>query len=116
MPLETSRLKESLAGVKLRISSAAARSGRDPDDIVLVAVTKTVGVETLKSLSELGWPDIGENRVSVAVDKARLFPGNKFLWHMIGHLQSNKAKRAAGLFDYVHSLDSISLAEELQSG
>lgn len=150
----TPKLKESLDNIKMRIRSAAERSfrsygahahaslssDRNPDEIIVVAVTKTVGIETLKALSDLGWPDIGENRVNDALDKARALSaiplrrdgmiqplhaksqrspdyfgaGDGFTWHMIGHLQSNKAKKAVGLFDYIHSLDSILLAKELQ--
>ncbi|MBI5778554.1 MAG: YggS family pyridoxal phosphate-dependent enzyme [Planctomycetes bacterium] len=108
-------LRKSLDKIRLRIKSAAERAGRNPDEIVVVAVTKTVGIETLKSLATLGWKDIGENRVTAAFDKAKGLPNTKFTWHMIGHLQGNKAKKAVGIFDYIHSLDSITLAEELQA-
>jgi len=107
-------LRKSLDKIQLRIKSAAERSGRNSNEIVVVAVTKTVNTETLKILSDLNWKDIGENRVNDALDKAQVLPDNKFVWHMIGRLQSNKAKKAVGLFDYIHSLDSIRLAEELQ--
>jgi len=131
------QLKESLDNIKSRVKSAAGRAGRSPDEIVVVAVTKTVDVDTLKALADLSWPDIGENRVADALDKARalsdnppgrmtsvvrsgkftqpLCAGAGFIWHMIGRLQSNKVKKVIGLFDYIHSLDSISLAEELQA-
>lgn len=119
------QLKEALGKVQGRIQTAAERAGQNPDEIVVVAVTKTVGAETLKALADLGWPDIGENRVTDALDKARALADNKFtqplragagfIWHMIGHLQSNKIKKAIGLFDYIHSLDSIPLAEELRA-
>jgi len=108
-------LRKSLDKIQLRIKSAAERAGRDPDEIVVIAVTKTVGIETLKSLVALGWKDVGENRVNAVLEKTKVLPNNKFTWHMIGHLQGNKAKRAVGLFDYIHSLDSITLAEELQA-
>ena len=109
------QLKESLDNIKSRVKSAAGRAGRSPDEIVVVAVTKTVDVDTLKALADLSWPDIGENRVADALDKARALSDNPFIWHMIGRLQSNKVKKVIGLFDYIHSLDSISLAEELQA-
>lgn len=132
MSLTIIKLKESLDSIKLRVRSAAERTGRNLDEIVVVAVTKTVDVDTLKALADLSWPDIGENRVADALDKARALSDNKFgphpagrdgsrsrssgfIWHMIGRLQSNKARKAVGLFDYIHSLDSISLAEELQA-
>ena len=115
MSSTTQQLKESLDNIKSRINNAAQKVGRNPDEIVVVAVTKTVGIETLKTLADLSWPDIGENRVVDALDKARSIPNNRFIWHMIGHLQSNKAKKAVGLFDYIHSLDSIHLAGELQA-
>ncbi|MEW6025726.1 MAG: YggS family pyridoxal phosphate-dependent enzyme [Planctomycetota bacterium] len=113
--LSASKLKESIENIKSRVKSAAQRAGRNPDDITIVAVTKTVGAETLKVLSELGWKDIGENRVQDTLDKAKsLGTETGFAWHMIGHLQTNKAKKAVGLFDWIHSLDSLHLAEELQ--
>lgn len=108
-------LIKSLDKIRLRIKSAAERSKQNPDEIVVIAVTKTVGIETVQALAGLGWPDIGENRVADALDKSRAIPNNRFIWHMIGHLQSNKVKKAVGLFDYIHSLDSISLARELQT-
>ena len=111
--VEALKLEESLKNIQARIKSAAERSGRNPDDITIVVVTKTVGLDALKALSELGWKDIGENRVQDALNKAKVLTGNQFTWHMIGHLQTNKVKRAIGLFDYIHSLDSIRLAEEI---
>ena len=119
-------LRKSLDKIRFRIKSAAERSfhfsgshaslnsSQNPDQIIVVAVTKTIGIETLRTLSGLGWPDIGENRVTDAFDKYRALPDNKFTWHMIGHLQSNKVKKAVELFDFIHSLDSITLAEELR--
>jgi hypothetical protein len=108
-------LKKSIANITTKVESAAKRAGRNPDDIRIVAVTKTIGIEKLQALTDLNWPNIGENRVNDALHKAQALPNNKFTWHMIGRLQSNKVKKAVGLFDFIHSLNSISLAEQLRT-
>ncbi|MBI4711726.1 MAG: YggS family pyridoxal phosphate-dependent enzyme [Planctomycetes bacterium] len=95
-----------------RIRRAAERSRRDPAEIQLVAVTKTVPAETIALLGELDQTDIGENRVQEAADKfGRLTDG--FRHHLIGHLQTNKVKKAVELFEVIHSVDSVRLAEAL---
>jgi len=95
-----------------RIERAARRSGRDPKEIRLVAVSKTVGVDQIKEAIEAGVSILGENYVQEAQKKIDAI-GRKVDWHFIGHLQSNKAKYAVRLFDMIHSLDSFPLAEEL---
>jgi hypothetical protein len=97
--------------VRRRIARAAERSGRDPSTVRLVAVTKTVGAPLAAELLELGVVDLGENRVSAMLEKARAIAAAR--WHFVGHLQRNKATRAARVFHLLHSLDSIDLARLL---
>jgi len=107
-------LRRNLQHVRERIANACRRVGRRPSDVVLVAVTKSVGAEAIRALPELGVTDIGENRVQSAREKQDALGGRLGLrWHMIGHLQSNKARHALRLFDAVQSVDSLRLAEEL---
>lgn len=111
-----------------RMSHAAMRSGRSPEDVRLVAVTKTVGIETVKEAVDAGLRIFGENRVQEAQKKISdlksqvppllppLIRGGSIggvEWHLIGHLQKNKAKYAVQLFDLIHTVDSVELAEEL---
>jgi pyridoxal phosphate enzyme (YggS family) len=107
------RIRRNLEEIKRRLDDAARRAGRDPADIRLVAVTKTVGVERLKIAVAAGQTLFGENYVQEASGKiATLGPG--LTWHFIGHLQSNKAKAAVELFDLIHSVDRLSLAQALE--
>jgi pyridoxal phosphate enzyme (YggS family) len=99
--------------VRRRIAAAAARAGRDPDSVVLVGVAKTVAAARLRDAVAEGLADIGENRVQEAVGHVALVGRDKARWHMIGHLQRNKAARAAELFDRIHSVDSEALAATL---
>lgn len=128
-----SEIKENLSKVMERIEGAARRSGRDKAAIKLVAVSKTVEANRIKEAIEAGVSILGENYVQEAQKKIeeigrpactepasrslaegrRFGEGRSVSWHFIGHLQSNKAKYAVHLFDMVHSLDSIPLAEEL---
>jgi len=95
-----------------RIEKAAQRSGRDPSEIKLVAVSKTVEASHIKEAIEGGASILGENYVQEAQKKIEEI-GRSVAWHFIGHLQSNKAKYAVRLFDLIHSIDSLTLAEEL---
>jgi PLP dependent protein len=101
--------------VRGRIEKAAKRSGRDSKDITFVCVTKTATFAQLKEAIEAGITDIGENRVNDALLKhdylKDLNTGRR--WHMIGHLQTNKVKKCLRIFDIIHSLDSIKLADEI---
>jgi len=114
----TDRLAElsaNLATVRSQIAAAAARAGRDPAEITLVAVTKTFPVSDIALLSELGVTDIGENRDAEAAPKAAACAaaGLRLHWHFVGQLQVNKAARVAGYADMVHSVDRVRLAEAL---
>ena len=101
------------AGVKADIETAATKSGRDPADVRLIAISKTHPSSLIKSLVELGATDLGENRVQEAEGKIPQVGRNAARWHLVGHLQANKARRALQLFDVIHSLDSIALAQRL---
>ncbi len=121
-------LKERYEAVRERIESAAARAGRNSEEIILVAVTKYAEMDDVRELIELGHRDFGENRVPQLVQRAAMV--DEFIrrrsalghnnagparWHMIGHLQRNKARKIAGCVRLVHSVDSLRLAEELQA-
>jgi PLP dependent protein len=106
---------ERLAAVQQRIAAAARRAGRDPQEITLVAVTKTHPPEMIAAAIEAGALQLGENRIQEAEAKIAALSARRpqLTWHLIGHLQRNKARRAAALFDMVHSVDSLRLAESL---
>lgn len=112
MPADQAAIAANLTQVKANIAAAAQRSGRHPEEIKLVVVTKTIPAEIIGRLVNLGITDIGENKVQEAADKFSHL-GRAFHWHLVGHLQSNKAKKAVEMFDLIQSVDSLSLAEEL---
>jgi hypothetical protein len=101
-----------LAAVQARIERAAARSARRPEAVTLVAVSKTIPPEGIREALACGVRILGENRVQEAREKIALL-GGAASWHLVGHLQTNKAKLAVQLFDCIHSLDSVRLAAEL---
>lgn len=107
-----SQIRENLQKVTERIKKAARNVGRDPSEVKLVAVSKTVEVARIKEAVEAGVSILGENYVQEAQKKIEEI-GRSVSWHFIGHLQSNKAKYAIRLFDMIHSVDSLPLAEEL---
>ena len=106
-------VSEQLASIRERIHAAAERSGRDPGAVRLIAVTKTRTADEVREALREGVEDIGENRVQEAEDKRSLLPSEKAVWHLVGHLQGNKASRAVRLFDLIHSVDSADLAARL---
>ena len=105
-------LAENLEAVHARIAAACARAGRAPDAVRLLAVSKTYGPDAVRAAAAAGQRWFGENRVQEAAAKIPECPGN-LAWHLIGHLQSNKAALAARLFDWVNSVDSAKLLETL---
>jgi pyridoxal phosphate enzyme (YggS family) len=107
-----SELSARLERIRGRIRAACERAGRDPGTVSLVAVTKGFGPEAVRAAMSLGVTDFGENRIQEAEPKI-LAVSPRPRWHLVGHLQTNKARRAAELFDEVQSLDSGRLAEEL---
>lgn len=106
-------VRERLEKVRARIEAAAHASGRAPEDVSLIAVSKTHPTEVVLHAIEAGVTDLGENRVQEADGKIEEIGRARATWHLIGHLQANKARRAVQLFDVIHSVDSSSLARRL---
>ena len=106
-----------LEDVRHRITTACERAGRSSDDVTLVAVSKTFPLEAVEAAREAGLRDFGENRVQELTSKAERLPGRQeggdIAWHMIGHLQRNKARDVVARADVLHSLDSPRLAREV---
>ncbi|HVF87950.1 MAG TPA: YggS family pyridoxal phosphate-dependent enzyme [Pyrinomonadaceae bacterium] len=107
-------LQTRLDEVRGRIELSARRGGRSPADVTLIAVSKTHPTEALSRALSAGLSDFGENRVQEAESKIEELKEARANWHLIGHLQSNKARRAAKLFDCIHTLDTVALAERLE--
>lgn len=105
-------VRENLQQVQERIKAAAARAGRDPAQIKIIAVTKQVQVPKIKEVVDAGIIDLGENRVREMTGKMSELPP-QVRWHMIGHLQTNKVKYLIGRVELIHSLDRWNLAEEI---
>ena len=105
-------LQDNLDSIQQRIRAACERSGRVPDSVTLLAVTKTQPPEIVAAAAELGLLLFGENKVQEAKAKIPLCPG-KLRWHFIGHLQSNKCRDAVQLFQMIESMDSLNLAQEI---
>lgn len=109
-----SHLAVNLNSIRERIANAANRVGRDPSDVKLVAVSKTHPVETLRNAMAAGATVFGENKVQEGESKILKIGREGVEWHLIGHLQSNKARKAVQHFDVIQSVDSIELAERLE--
>ena len=105
-------LPERLAHVRAEIARRQAAAGRT-DPVTIVAVTKGFGLEAVEAALAAGLADVGENRVQEALEKLDTPVGRQAKWHLVGHLQRNKAKHVAGRFALIHSVDSAELAEEL---
>ncbi len=106
-------IKENIIRVQERIASACRRAGRRPEEVKFVAVSKTVPPEAIRKAYEAGLRDFGENRVQEAEGKRPALSDLTVTWHLVGHLQSNKARPARELFHWVHSLDSVRLGTKL---
>jgi PLP dependent protein len=104
-----------LQSVRSRIDAAARRAGRDPSDIRLIAVSKTFGIDRVRAAWAAGQRDFGENKVQEALQKIDEATDMEIRWHLIGHLQSNKAKKAATAFACIHSVDSVDLLKKLDA-
>ena len=102
-----------LADVRARLAGAAEKSGRKPGEVRLIAISKTHPTAVIKQVIDLGATDLGENRVQEAEAKITEIGREHVRWHLVGHLQANKARRAVNLFDVIHSLDSVDLARRL---
>jgi len=107
-------IMENVARVQERIAAACQRSGRGPAEVKLVAISKTFPPESIRAAYEAGLRDFGENRVQEAIGKRPALSDLGITWHLVGHLQTNKAKPARDLFHWVHSLDSFRLAQKLE--
>lgn len=109
------RIAANLAAVRARIAAAAKRSDRAPAEIRLIAVSKTFGLDEIRAAIAAGQRDFGENRVQEALPKIEALTAEPVRWHLIGHLQSNKAKKAARPFDVIHSIDSLDLLKAVDA-
>ena len=109
----SSRLFVAIQHVRQRIRAAAVRSNRRVEDVTLVAVSKTHPADAVREAIAAGLTDFGENRVQEAEAKIPEVGRDAARWHLIGHLQSNKARRAVELFDWIHSVDSVDLARRI---
>jgi pyridoxal phosphate enzyme (YggS family) len=107
-------LRRRLRRVQEQVAEAALGAHRRPEDIKLISVSKTHPPEIIQQAIAAGMTDLGENRVQEAEEKIPLLGRTAARWHLIGHLQSNKARRAVELFDVIHSLDSVALALRLE--
>ncbi len=112
--IDSAALRARLADVRERIARAAGRARRDPASIRLIAVSKTFTADYVRAVADCGQVDFGENKVQEALQKMDQTTDLPIRWHLVGHLQSNKARKAAGRFDAVHSIDSLQLAERLE--
>ncbi|MEW6741921.1 MAG: YggS family pyridoxal phosphate-dependent enzyme [Planctomycetota bacterium] len=101
-----------LSELRQRMREACERSGRQPQDVALVVVTKTVTIQAIRLLPSLGVTDVGESRVQDALPKIEA-AGGGLRWHFLGHLQSNKARKVAARFDAIHSIDSVDIGRRV---
>lgn len=105
-------VSENWSQLRAKAAAAAERAGRRPEDVTIIAVTKTFPAAVVREAYDAGIRVFGENYVQEALDKMVALPTD-VEWHMIGHLQSNKARQVAGRFALIHSVDSVHLAKEL---
>lgn len=110
-----SKISNNLAEIKRHIQQITVRAGRSPDDVTLVAVSKTRSLDEVKQAIGAGQKDFGENTMQDALSKIPALKHTSSTWHFIGHLQSKKAKQIPGNFHWVHSIDSLKLAQKLSN-
>ena len=115
IPSRRDEIATSLLGVRQRLARASARAGRLPSSARLVAISKTRPAGDVRAAVEAGQVDFGENRVQEALEKIAATSDIPITWHLVGHLQSNKAKRAAGSFAWIHSIDSADLLKRVDA-
>ena len=110
------QLLDNLKEIYRKMAHAAMRAGSEPSEVKLIAVTKTVDIDLIRKAVDIGLREFGENRVQEAQKKVKSdelrVKTERIHWHLIGHLQKNKVKTAVGLFDLIHSVDSLELAED----
>jgi PLP dependent protein len=111
--IDPTALRSRLDNVRARIARAASRAGRDPASVRLIAVSKTFSSESVRAAADAGQIDFGENKVQEALEKMDQTAGLPLRWHLVGHLQSNKAKKAGARFDVVHSVDDPAVVRKL---
>ncbi len=112
---EAHSVEENLKVIRQRIKDACERVGRNPDEIEIIPVTKTVAPERMKEAIKLGFTSVGENRIQEAEEKIEQMKGNEFFpdWHFIGHLQSNKVKNVVQFASMIQSMDRVKIARRL---
>jgi PLP dependent protein len=103
------QIPQRLARIRERIADAAGRAGRNPSDVRLIAVSKTHPIDAIRAAADAGQLDFGENKVQEALQKIAQSTDTRLRWHLIGHLQSNKARKAAQVAGSIHAIDSIEL-------
>ncbi|MFN7916008.1 MAG: YggS family pyridoxal phosphate-dependent enzyme [Vicinamibacterales bacterium] len=114
--LPPSDIATRLTDIRTRIASAAERVGRPPSSVALVAVSKTFPIDAVRAAAAAGQVDFGENKVQEGQGKILAAGSLPLRWHLIGHLQSNKARKAAASFDVIHSVDSVDLLRKIDEG
>jgi pyridoxal phosphate enzyme (YggS family) len=113
MNVDSQAIRARLQSVRERIARAAGRAGRDASSVRLVAVSKTWSVDQVRAAAEAGQSDFAENKVQEALPKIAETAGMELTWHLVGHLQSNKARKAAAAFDMIHSVDAPAIVARL---
>ena len=113
--IDPAAIRSRLAEVRERIARAASRARRDPASVRLVAVSKTFDVEHIRAAADAGQVDFGENKVQEALQKMAGTADLLIRWHLVGHLQSNKARKAGAHFDAIHSVDDRALVSALDA-
>lgn len=108
-------IADRLTEVRSRISAAARSAGRDPASVLLVAVSKTFPLDRVREAYDAGQRDFGENRVQEALEKIQASADLHIKWHLLGHLQTNKARRAASAFAAIQSIDSVELLQKVDA-
>jgi pyridoxal phosphate enzyme (YggS family) len=116
VPSRRDEIATSLAAVRERLARSIERAGRSPSSVRLVAISKTRPAEDVRAAFDAGQTEFGENRVQEALEKIGATSDIPITWHLVGHLQSNKARRAAGAFSWIHSVDSADLLQRLDAG
>ena len=108
-------IADRLTGIRERIAAAARSTGRDPSSVLLVAVSKTFPIEAVREAYAAGQRDFGENRVQEGLQKSAVSTDLRIRWHLLGHLQTNKARKAAPAFATIHSVDSVELLQKIDA-
>jgi PLP dependent protein len=108
-------IADRLTGIRERIAAAARSAGRDPSSVLLVAVSKTFPIEAIREAYAAGQRDFGENRVQEGLQKIAVSTDLRIRWHLLGHLQTNKARKAAPAFATIHAVDSVELLQKIDA-